>query len=88
MLYRRGDFALEPDGEFVLLFQQAATDWLEFEQNHNSVTQQLAEIHKTYSSNSTIGLVLAATQSEDLTWLLEYCRDQYVPHLLSIQYTD
>jgi hypothetical protein len=49
------------------------------------VTQQLADITKTYSSNSTIALVLAATQSEDLTWLLNYCRDQYVvllpPHL-------
>ncbi|KAG2019559.1 hypothetical protein GB937_005108 [Aspergillus fischeri] len=60
MLYRRGDFALEPD---------------EFEQNHHSITQQLADITKTYSSNSTIALVLAATQSEDLTWLRDYCRD-------------
>ncbi|KAK9625591.1 hypothetical protein V6000_007092 [Aspergillus fumigatus] len=79
MLYRRGDLALEPG---------------ELEQNHCSITQQLADITKTYSSNSTIALVLAATESEGLTWLRDYCRDhdaipfiyttdrKPVPHLL------
>ncbi|PYH46447.1 DUF3431 domain-containing protein [Aspergillus saccharolyticus JOP 1030-1] len=42
----------------------------------NPIHEQLAEITATYeNATSDIGLVLAATRAEDLTWLLDYCRD-------------
>ncbi|KAL4986593.1 hypothetical protein BDW68DRAFT_162901 [Aspergillus falconensis] len=43
---------------------------------HDQVIRELAEITATYSNASRVGLVLAATQSEDLQWLLEYCRER------------
>ena len=45
---------------------------------HDQVIRELAEITATYSNTSRVGLVLAATQSEDLQWLLEYCRERFV----------
>lgn len=46
---------------------------------NSQVFRQLSEITNTYTnaSASEVGLVLAATQKEDLGWLLNYCRDQY-----------
>lgn len=42
------------------------------------MTSQLAQLTSTYSNaTNDIGLVLAATVKEDLTWLLNYCKDQY-----------
>ena len=44
------------------------------------MTSQLAQLTSTYSNaTNDIGLVLAATVKEDLTWLLNYCKDQYEP---------
>ena len=49
--------------------------------DHEIVRSQLAEITATYSNaTNDIGLVLAATVREDLTWLLNYCKDQYATH--------
>ncbi|KAB8238027.1 DUF3431 domain-containing protein [Aspergillus alliaceus] len=42
---------------------------------NNQVFRQLSEITNTYTNASEIGLVLAATQTENLDWLLSYCRD-------------
>jgi hypothetical protein len=39
--------------------------------------RQLSEITNTYTNASEVGLVLAATEREDLHWLLNYCREQY-----------
>ncbi|BCS15898.1 hypothetical protein AtubIFM55763_011152 [Aspergillus tubingensis] len=44
--------------------------------DHDIVTSQLAQLTSTYSNaTNDIGLVLAATVKEDLTWLLNYCKD-------------
>lgn len=42
---------------------------------YGEVMRQLSEITTNYSNATGVGLVLAATQSEDLNWLLNYCRD-------------
>ncbi|KAB8275520.1 hypothetical protein BDV30DRAFT_224958 [Aspergillus minisclerotigenes] len=44
---------------------------------NSQVFRQLSEITNTYTNASAteVGLVLAATQKEDLGWLLNYCRD-------------
>ncbi|EAW06711.1 DUF3431 domain-containing protein [Aspergillus clavatus NRRL 1] len=61
MLYHRGDWELE--AEEIIDEKQLA------------VFKQIGELASTFSSNSTIALVLAATQRDDLTWLLDYSRD-------------
>ncbi|KAL4939350.1 hypothetical protein BDV06DRAFT_199100 [Aspergillus oleicola] len=48
----------------------------EQESLHDSVIRQLAEITASYSNASQIGLVLAATQADDLQWLLDYCKER------------
>ena len=50
----------------------------EQESLHDSVIRQLAEITASYSNASQIGLVLAATQADDLQWLLDYCKERFV----------
>ncbi|KAE8146863.1 hypothetical protein BDV25DRAFT_161643 [Aspergillus avenaceus] len=43
---------------------------------NNQIFRQLSEITNGYSNiTSDVGLVLAATQTEDLSWLLGYCKD-------------
>ncbi|KAI9036627.1 DUF3431 domain-containing protein [Aspergillus affinis] len=59
MMYTNRSFEPEPDTGPV----------------YGEVMRQLSEITTNYSNATGVGLVLAATQTEDLNWLLNYCRD-------------
>jgi hypothetical protein len=48
------------------------------ESNRNQAIRELADITATYSDLSQVGLVLAATKSDDLQWLLDYCKERCV----------
>lgn len=43
------------------------------------VAQQLAHVTDAYTPdavNSSVSLVLASVRTDDLTWLLDYCRER------------
>lgn len=53
------------------------------------IVQELVGLREQYTShtlNSTVALVLAAQRSDDLTWVLDYCKETCV-YLFSIQHT-
>jgi hypothetical protein len=58
------------------------TSTAEQESQHDQVIRELAERTGSYSNASQIGLILAATQSEDLTWLLEYLKERFASLLM------
>ncbi|OJJ64598.1 hypothetical protein ASPSYDRAFT_75173 [Aspergillus sydowii CBS 593.65] len=46
------------------------------ESNRKQAIRELADITATYSNVSRVGLILAATKSDDLQWLLDYCKER------------
>jgi hypothetical protein len=58
------------------------TSTAEQESQHDQVIRELAERTGSYSNASQIGLILAATQAEDLTWLLEYLKERFASLLI------
>ncbi|KAJ5652694.1 hypothetical protein N7507_010120 [Penicillium longicatenatum] len=52
-------------------------------------SQELAILRDAYSSNSvnsSVGLILASIRTDDLTWLLDYCRESgYTPFVYSTE---
>lgn len=50
-----------------------------FNTSSHQVAQQLAHVTDAYTPdavNSSVGLVLASVRTDDLTWLLDYCRER------------
>ncbi|PTU24500.1 hypothetical protein P175DRAFT_0429125, partial [Aspergillus ochraceoroseus IBT 24754] len=63
-------------GMFIFYGSGSFLDGLKQEESlHDQVIRQLAELTEAYVNTSEVGLILATTQSEDLTWLLEYCNE-------------
>lgn len=55
------------------------TSEIGFNTSYHQAAQQLAHFRDTYTPdavNSSVGLVLASVRTDDLTWLLDYCRER------------